>query len=404
MKSRTAVLALGLTQIIGYGTLYYSFSVLAPAMAREFGLSTEWIFGALSVSLLVGGLCAPWVGGWIDRRGAGRVMTIGSLTAAAALTACALAESTTTLVLGLIAIQIASTLVQYSASFTLLVQLNPTKAQRSITYLTLMAGFSSTLFWPFTTALHTRLDWHQVYLLFALMHLFICLPVHGWLMVQTRAISDRRAPLDQAPRSTAAVAGVVDGAARPRAFALMLVGFAIQSFVTSTFLVHMLPMLTGLGLAKASVLVASVFGPAQVLSRFTNMTFGGRLSQRTLAIIASGFLPLATAILLATAPSLAGAFAFAIVFGLSSGLSSIVQGTLPLELFGSEGYGKRLGRLTSVRLVVSSAAPFAFALMTERFGYPISLSLIAVLSTFAVLAFLAIGGPARPGVETPRAE
>src|SRR5690606_41041988 len=62
--------------------------------------------------------------------------------------------------------------------------------------------------------------------------------------------------------------------------------------------------------------------------------------------------------LLLTAPDLTGAFAFAIVFGLSSGLASIVQGTLPLELFGSDGYGKRLGRLTSVRLVVSSAAPF----------------------------------------------
>ena len=395
MQSRTAVLALGLTQIIGYGTLYYSFSILAPGMAHEFGLSTEWIFGALSVSFLVGGLCAPWVGGWIDRRGAGRVMTTGSLAAAIALSACALAGQSTTLVLGLIAMQVASTMVQYSASFTLLVQLDPGKAQRSITYLTLMAGFASTLFWPFTTALHAHFDWHEVYLLFALMHLFICLPVHAWLMVKTRAISSRRDPREIAPQSSSTLAGVLDAAARPRAFGLMLVGFAIQSFVTSTFLVHMLPMLTGLGLAKSAVLVASVFGPAQVLSRFTNMTFGGRLSQRTLAIIASGFLPLATGILLLTAPSLTGALAFAIVFGLSSGLSSIVQGTLPLELFGSDGYGKRLGRLTSVRLVVSSAAPFAFAVMTEHLGYPISLALIALLSTLAVLAFLTIRVPAR---------
>jgi len=396
MNSRTAVLALGLTQIIGYGTLYYSFSILAPAMAHEFAISTEWVFGALSVSLLVGGLCAPWVGGWIDRRGAGRVMTIGSLAAALALIACTLAHNTTAFVLGLVGIQLASTLVQYSASFTLLVQLNPAIAQRSITHLTLMAGFSSTLFWPFTTFLHERLDWHQVYWLFALLHLFVCLPVHAWLMVKTREISDRRTPLKQASQPVAAVAGIVDNAARPRAMALMLVGFAIQSFVTSTFLVHMLPMLSGLGLAKASVLVASVFGPAQVLSRFTNMVLGGGLSQRTLAIIASGFLPLATAILLLTAPNLVGAFAFAIVFGLSSGLSSIVQGTLPLELFGSDGYGKRLGRVTSVRLVVSSAAPFAFALMTARLGYPIALSIIAVLSSCAVLAFLGIRASVNP--------
>ncbi|ODT16868.1 MAG: MFS transporter [Kaistia sp. SCN 65-12] len=387
----TAVLALGLTQIIGYGTLYFSFSVLAPAMGKEFALSTEWMFAAFSVALLVSGLSAPWIGAWIDRAGAGRVMTAGSLVAGLALGACALATNSILLALGLIAIQIASALVQYTSSFSLLVQINPARAQRTITQLTLIAGFSSTLSWPITTALHQHLDWHHVYLLYAALHLVICLPIHAWLMIRTRRNVDRGtggAPVAAAPPP---VIGRVDEAARPRAFGLMLVGFAIQSFVTSTFLVHMLPMLSGLGLAQASVLVASVFGPAQVLSRFTNMVFGGRLSQRTLAIIASLFLPLATGILLLTAPSLAGAFGFAIVFGLSSGLASIVQGTLPLELFGSDGYGKRLGRLTSVRLVVSSAAPFAFALMTERLGIPEALSIIAGLGTLAVVAFLAIG-------------
>lgn len=402
----TAVLALGLTQIIGYGTLYYSFSVLAPGMGQEFGLSTEWMFAAFSVSLLISGLSAPWIGAWIDRAGAGRVMTVGSLVAALALGACALAANSAMLVGGLIAIQIASALVQYTSSFTLLVQINPARAQRTITQLTLIAGFSSTLFWPLTSALHDHMDWHHVYGLFAVLHLVICLPIHAWLMVRTRRNIDRRS--DPAPVASAAppVIGLVGKAARPRAFGLMLIGFAIQSFVTSTFLVHMLPLLSGLGLAQASVFVASVFGPAQVLSRFTNMMFGGRLSQRTLAIIASLFLPLATGILLLTAPSLAGAFAFAIVFGLSSGLASIVQGTLPLELFGSDGYGRRLGRLTSVRLVVSSAAPFAFALMTERLGIPEALSIIAGLGTVAVIAFLAIGpllGSGRDGASGKQA-
>ena len=53
---RKAIWGLGLTQIIGYGTLYYSFSILAPAMAREFGLTQGWVFGALSASLFAGSL------------------------------------------------------------------------------------------------------------------------------------------------------------------------------------------------------------------------------------------------------------------------------------------------------------------------------------------------------------
>ena len=68
----SALWALGLTQIIGYGTLYYSFSILVPAMARDFDWPQAWIFGALSASLLVGGLIAPTAGRWADRFGAGR--------------------------------------------------------------------------------------------------------------------------------------------------------------------------------------------------------------------------------------------------------------------------------------------------------------------------------------------
>src|SRR5262245_24243092 len=74
-----AIWALGLTQIIGYGTLYYSFSILAPSMAQEFGLSEGWAFGALSASLFAGSLFAPTAGRWADRFGAGRIMTAGSV-------------------------------------------------------------------------------------------------------------------------------------------------------------------------------------------------------------------------------------------------------------------------------------------------------------------------------------
>ncbi len=105
-----AIAALGVTQNIGYGTLYYSFSILALDMAAHFAWSTEWIFGALSIALLIGGLTAPWLGGLFDRIGPGRVMTVGSAIAA---------------------IQVAANLVQYGAAFTLLVR-RPPEAKATI--------------------------------------------------------------------------------------------------------------------------------------------------------------------------------------------------------------------------------------------------------------------------------
>lgn len=383
------IAALGLTQIVGYGTLYYSFSILAPSIAAELGWSTQWVFGAFSAALLLGGLAAPFAGRWIDRHGAAHVMAMGSLAAALALGLCALPVGPVGLVLGLIATQLAANLVQYSAAFSLLVQARPIGAQRSITHLTLIAGFASTLFWPLTTVLQAHLSWHIVYLVFALLHLGLCLPIHLWL---GRTARSARTSAEDTPSMAPphVVEGILPVAERRWGFRWMVLGFALESFVNSALLVHMLPLLGALGLGAAGVLVGSLFGPAQVMSRFVNMVFGGRLPQVTLALISAVLLPAAIALLLATTPWLAGGLAFAVVFGLGSGLSSIVQGTLPLALFGSAGYAERLGRVTSVRLAVSSTAPFMFALMTNHLEIGWSLALTGILGTGAVIAFLQI--------------
>ena len=171
-----ALWALGLTQIIGYGTLYYSFSILVPSIALELAWPEQWVFGALSASLLVGGLFAPTAGRWADRFGAGRVMTFGSAAAAAALVACAIAPGRVSFVAALMAMELASAFVLYSAAFVAIVQIGSARAQRSITHLTLIAGFASTLFWPLTAALHEYLSWREVYLVFAVINVAVCLP------------------------------------------------------------------------------------------------------------------------------------------------------------------------------------------------------------------------------------
>ncbi|OHV82912.1 arsenite efflux MFS transporter ArsK [Rhizobium sp. LCM 4573] len=390
MRPWTDVALLGLTQIIGYGTLYYSFSILAPSMARDLGWPNEWIYAALSAALLTGGLAAPLAGRWIDRFGAARIMAIGSVAAALALAACALAPSGIAFVPALLAIEIASTLVQYSAAFPLLVQRHPRTAQRCIVYLTLIAGFASTIFWPLTTWLHGFLTWQQVYLVFALLHVVLCLPIHAWMSRRTAGEAES-ADVEAVAHSHSPLQGTLPPEVRGKGFLFMAVAFALQSFISSAVLVHMLPMLAALGLGLAGVAVGALFGPSQVASRFINMIFGAELSQLSLAIISAGLLPVGLLLLLVTAPSFAGAMLFAALFGMGNGLYSIVGGTLPLALFGAQGYGARQGQITSVRLIVGSAAPFAFALMMQHAGAAWALLCTGILGAGAVLAFLAIG-------------
>lgn len=381
-----AVLGLGVTQIIGYGTLYYSFSILAPDMARGYGLPVEWMFGALSVALLVGGLVSPSIGGWIDRFGAGRIMAAGSLVAALALVGCAASPNRPSFLVALVVIEVAANFVQYGAAFALLVQIAPNVALRSITYLTLIAGFASTIFWPVTSALHASLSWQQIYLVFAGMNALVCLPVHAWLARTARPVRDSVSTMEARK-----VEGSLPPEKRRSGFVLMIVGFSLQALVSSAVLVHMVPLLSGLGLGAAAALVGTLFGPAQVASRLINMLLGRDLQPLVLAAISALLMAAAIAVLAATAPSMVGAMGFAVLFGFGSGLFSIVSGTLPLSLFGSEGYGRLQGKITSARLIVSAMAPFAFAVAIKPLGEVLSLSIAGVCGSLALLAFLAIG-------------
>lgn len=391
----SAIWALGVTQIVGYGTLYYSFAILAPDMAAEFGLPTEWVFGALSVALFLGSLLAPTAGRLADRHGAGRVMTLGSLAAALALTACALAPERFSFVAALIAMELASCFVLYATAFVAIVQIGSVGAQRSITHLTLIAGFASTLFWPLTTFLHSQLDWREVYLVFAAANLLLCLPIHRWLAL---VAAQRRLPaVDVAVAAVEAKSPPSLDPARIRIlFLLMMAGFAVEGFILSAVLLHMVPLLTALGLGTAGVAAATLFGPSQVASRLINMIFGGRLRQSSLAIIAAGLIALGLATLLASSPMVAGIAAFVVLFGLGSGLTSIVGGTLPLEVFGRNAYGRNVGWMSAARQFTSAFAPFAFALMMAGLTVTGALLVLSAAAVIGIGVFAGLSIVARP--------
>lgn len=384
-----AIWALGMTQIIGYGTLYYSFSILAPGIAIDLGVAVEWIYGCISLALLAGGLISPWAGGLADRLGAGRVMSAGSIGAAAALAVCGLASSTIAFLAGMVLVELASAFVLYSTAFAFLAQTTGTRAQPSITYLTLIAGFASTIFWPLTTWLLQTMDWQQVYLLFAGLNLVVCLPLHLWLSRFARIVAAR--PIETVATKTPMIVDNGD-----LVFILIVLGFSLAGFVSAATLFHMVPMLGVLGLGTVGVWVASLLGPAQVASRLINMGFGQDLPATVLAVVSAITMPLALGTLALSAPSTAGAILFAIIFGLGSGLFSIVSGTLPLAIFGKAGFGKRMGWIGMGRLGLSSLAPFALSVALGAIGPKPSLWILAVAGLMCVAVFGDVWRRCRP--------
>ena len=84
-----------------------------------------------------------------------------------------------------------------------------------------------------------------------------------------------------------------------------------------------------------------------------------------------------------------GIIAFALLHGAGNGMITIAKGTLPLALFGPQGYGRRNGLLSAPARVLQSAAPFLFGLLLNRVGIAaVGLSAGLCLAAFGSLFLL----------------
>src|SRR5258706_3069226 len=71
--------ALGIAQIVAWGSSYYLPAVLAPAIAAQEKWPLPWVVGGLSVGLVVAGLVSPLVGRIIEQRGGRPVLASSAM-------------------------------------------------------------------------------------------------------------------------------------------------------------------------------------------------------------------------------------------------------------------------------------------------------------------------------------
>lgn len=377
---------IGITQTIGYGSLYYSFGVLAPFMADDVGLSLTVVYGLFSIALLASGFVAPRAGRLLDGYDPALVMTTGSCLGALALVLWAMAPGKIAFGVFLILTEMSSVLVLYEAAFVLAARLSPANARRTITGITLIAGFASTIFWPLTSWLTGVIEWRTILLVFAGLNLLVCAPLHLFLARRT----PRSMPAEAEIGQQLAEGTLTSARDRTIAFRLLLVAFAANAFVMSAVHLHLIGLLSALGLGASAALIGALIGPAQVAGRIAEFTAGPRISVMSVALFATGALPAGLGFLIGGSGYLPAAIIFALVFGAGQGLSYIVRGVLPLALFGANGYGARTGRINSVRLFVSAGAPFLAAAVFERFGAETALAMIAAAGVAGFLAIIAI--------------
>lgn len=370
------VLALGTAQTIAWASSYYLPAILAAPLARDLGLAPTYVFGALSGALVISGLLGPRVGHAIDTFGGRSLLAISNLVFVTGLLLLSVAHGVAVLITAWIFLGIGMGMGLYEAAFATLARIYGANARRTITGITLIAGFASTLGWPLTTWLASEYGWRVACQVWAVIHIGVALPLNLSL--------PRAVPLDQEARPGT---GQRPGC-QSETFAMVLLAymFAAASFVSSGVSAILPTMLVAFGATPAQALFAgALVGPAQVGARLLEAGWLGRFHPLLSARLAMLMNPIGVVALVVGGPILAPAFA--VLYGAGNGIITIARGTLPLALFGPAGFGRRVGVISLPSRATGAFAPLALGLMVEHFGSS-ALWISALASISALLALL----------------
>ena len=366
---------LGTAVTIAYASTYYLLAILAKDMAHSLGVAVSTVFLAFSVALLVSAALGPIAGRLVDTYGGRTVLASTSLIFAAGLSALSAAQGPVTLFAAWMLIGVAMSAGFYEAAFSTLVRLYGSSARSSITGITLIAGFASTIGWPLTSWLNIEFGWRSACLAWAAIHLLLALPLN----VLLPSVSTARAASPDAP-----AASPVTMLAVPSTSWLLAFVFGVTWFISTAMATHLPQLLqaNGVGLASA-IAFASLVGPAQVAGRLLEYGLLRNVSPLVSARIAST--AHAAGALIFLAMGVPAGVVFTVLHGAGNGVMTIANGTLPLLFFGPGGYGARQGKLMMPARFAQALAPYIFGLAIERFGasalwFSIALGLAAFLA------------------------
>ena len=378
-RLRVLVPALGVTQIVSWGSLHYAIAVLAAPMARDLGVDVALVLAAYTGGLLASGASAGLAGRWIDRVGGSRVMAAGSVLAAVALGLMAASPHVVVFVVAWLLAGVAMSATLYDPAFATLSQVAGDRYRGAVTALTLFGGLASTAFWPLTHLLNEQWGWRGTLWAYAGLQLVLCLPLHALLLPgrpeRPHPATATAAPAEAAPRSLAGLWWLG-------------LSFGLGAIVFSALSVHLLATLQSRGLTPGEAIAVSVLvGPMQVLGRIVEFAGARQVRAVTVGYVAMAVMLLALLLLGEVRGAGLWAWMFAALYGASNGVMTIVRGTVPAELYGREGYGSLLGRLAAPAFAGKALAPVAFALLADAAGHGVGVWVLAAMAGLSLVAY-----------------
>ncbi len=367
----SGIFLLGLLQILVWGGSFFLLAVMAAPIVRDTGWALQWVYGALSLSLLVSALLAPLTSRLIARFGGRPVLASSGAVVAVGLLLMAAAPSLGWFLLAWGVIGVGMALGLYEALFASLGALYGEKAAGAITGITLISGFASTLTWPLVALLIEHLGWRMTCVAYAVVLLLSVAPLY-W----------RALPAGVGIKIASKAQQAAEDRVDPQVYWLLTTIFAIGAVLMTAVAVHLVSILQGQGHSLvAAIGFAAVLGPCQVGSRIVQIFARKRHPLWTtlisVVLVASGLL----LVTLVPAATLLGL----VLYGFGNGLRAIVRGLLPLVLMSPSNYVLLMGKMSLPSLVGQAATPLVGGWLLQSAGPGAVLGVMAGLAGVNVL-------------------
>lgn len=357
---------LAASQTVGYGVLYYAFSVLIDPIAADLNASTAAVTGALTTSIVIAAAAAVPIGRWLDRHGGRILMTAGSMAAVFSVLVWSQVQQVWQLYAVFVLIGLSAAASLYEAAFPVVVAAtDPARRDRALLTVTIVAGFASSIFLPLTGLLLTHLGWRSTLIVLAAVLALFAIPVHATLVPGRAAVdSDRHARIE---------GPAVRDALRDTNFWLLAAAFVAQAAAVSAVGVLLVGYLRHAGHpVTTAATLSGLLGLLSVTGRVVTTGAARRYGMATITAVilagqAAGVLALAH-----LAASTAGAAACVVAFGLGFGVATIARPAIVADRYGTSRYATIAATMAVPITLARAFAPLAGAAIAPNLFLAVS--------------------------------
>lgn len=356
LHARVPVHFLGLSQIASYGLLFYLFAQIAEPLSARYQVTPAFVLLGVSFILVIQAPLAPLVGSWVDRYGALRILSIGLALGGVGLAALGWFDHVTGFWLCMGIIGLGSAASQYEVAFAAAVQIQDLQSRHAISVITFYGGVASSIVWLSVAPL---LNWFQLDLV--LMVLAIPLGILSLIAWQSASVS-QTSTAEMAARPWIVLHWRQLRADQQRALRWLALSGSLEGLVfAATSLMWITWFTRQFNEPGLAVVLASLYGPFQVVGRILEMRYGRLYDARMTGLFA--FLCLPVSLCFAMIPSEIAAVIAMILFGMGHGVLSITFGFVISLFFESGVYGRAKAMIAAPKALAASAGPLLAGLL-----------------------------------------